>query len=661
MADETKNAINKDDKDSVIREKYRTEFFKDVDNRRSQHRKMNYHYLQYKGILWLNSVYGEDYCKTIGMQAFVPRTFMTIEAMRPHLSGRPLDIALKGGKSRKSRINAIKGAMMLKGEWYRSGADWQKADAEFYGLLLGTGFLLSYYADDWKKGPIYNGLDKDGKIVWKEGKIQKYKGMKLKSLNPWFVFPDYRARNDEDLDHYYVYSMWEFKKWKKYCKQNEFNTTGMVKGGHLEEFDSVRRRIDSIYGATNIDIKTRQDGILTSQPIEKEAMDTTGMIMVVERFSEDEYAVMSGANWTLNHKDVNPDPDKIINIKAIRDYRVPDEFDGIGEAEVIRWQQFEENKIHGLAYMSVLMSTVQRFGIIEDYLADPTEAGFSNPLKWIHLKHVTGGDISKAMVPLNTKSPNDVPWKFLEIVDNIRQEATGMNAYTGGAGKADAETLGEAGMMREAGMEVIQHKVYQIEERDLTDILKHWLVCIPQYADEEMDVYLNDKNDTDIKFLPWDRQFNEHLPTVSKISAKNGINGETTIEAVYKKMGYKEVIFASDLVGGYDVVFRTATAASDKVKMWKQYNALLDTLMNINNHLRIIGKPPVYDVEELGDEALRLFPDMVESPENYKLPPQPIMPALPQPGGEIPPEMANRGSPPAPETMPQPMAPAPQV
>lgn len=637
----------KDDQDYV--ERFKREFNRNVEHRRLQHRKNNFHYLQYKGILWLNSVYGEDYLKTIGLQVHVPRTFMTVEAIRPYLSGRPLDIKVKGS-TMKEFNNSKKAEHTLKGEWNRSGADWQKADAEFYALLFGTGFLLSKYTDERETQPLYDGVDDEGKITWKDGEFIRYQGMKARSLNPYFVFPDDSATSEDDWKNCYVYSIWDFDEWKEYCVGQGFKIDGMTAGGHLEEFDAIRRRIDTIYGAANYELVTRDNGTKTTNTLEIPQFITENKIMVVERFSKNEYAICSGATWTLNHRENNPDPDKIIPIQPLRDYRVPDEFDGIGEAEVMRWQQYEENKVHNLAYMATLMSTIQRYGIIEDDLVDPTEASFSNPLKWIRMKKTPTADINKSIQALGKSNSNDVPIKFLDVIDRIRQEATGVSSYITSSPSSEVNTLGEANIMKEAGLERIRQKIYQIEERDLAPVLKHWLACIAQYYTDEMDMLLNDGEDYMVRFVPYDRQFNTDVSTVAELSVNNGISGAQTIEAVYLQMGYKEVIFVSDIIGGYNIEIKTATGVGDRQTMIDQLNVLIKTWSEINATLGY----QAFDLVKAGEELGRQFPDAIKNIDEYiKPPPAPAgIPGMPPEAGGQPPApgaSAIPAIPPAPE------------
>lgn len=634
-------------KDTAVHvEKFRTDFMKDLEHRRSAHKKMNYHYLQYKGILWLNNVYGEEYLRSVGLQVFVPRSFATVESVRPYLSGRPLDIQVSSEQMQRKVKAAKKTEDFVKSAWQRAKANWAKADAEFYALLFGNGYLLSRYVDDYKTMPMYDGMEKNGSIKWKDGRFQRYRGMRLESLNPYNVIPDRDATGDHNWKRCYLYSIWDFDDWKDYCEMQGFSTEGMEKGGHLEEFDIVRRKIDTIYGATNVDLRTRDNGTLTSNvQIERSHMDMENKIMVVERFTEEEYSVCSGANWTNNYRCYNPDPDKIIPIKIIKDVHIPDEFDGMGEVEIIRWQQYEENKVHNLAYMATLMSTVQRYGIVESMLVDPTEASFTNPLKWIKMKNIPGVDINKAIVQLNQKSSNDVPLRFLEAISQIRQEVSGISTYITSSNNTDGtDTLGEANMMRMAGMERIKQKIYEIEERDLIPVLEHWIACIPQYYTEELDLLMNDGEDFYVKFLPFDREFNDNMETVVDISTKEGITGAQTLEEVYAQLGYRDTIFVSDLIGRFVFTLRTASAADDREKTLKQLTLALDALIKVNE----AAGYQAWDVVEFGAEILRQFPTAVKDVDTYRKPePQP-QPTQMNPGGgngNLPGPATNNGQP----------------
>ena len=172
--------------DKKLCNKFREEFLQDVEHRKVRHQMNNFHYLQYKGILKMNQVYGKNFLESTGLMANVPRTFMTIESIRPVLSGRPLDISAKA-HNKKEYDNRDKAEDILKGEWARSKADYAKADAEWDALLLGSGFLLWRYDEIIEKNTdLFDGYDEEGKIKYRKGDLEKYKGMRLIRLDPYY-------------------------------------------------------------------------------------------------------------------------------------------------------------------------------------------------------------------------------------------------------------------------------------------------------------------------------------------------------------------------------------------------------------------------------------------------------------------------------------------
>lgn len=118
-----------DNKKSLIQ----LEFEKDVEARREHWAKMSFHYLMYKGISLLNKTLDSKTIEDIGLNIHVPRTFMTIESVRPDLNN-PIDIVCKP-RNRKEREKAERASSLLRGEWLRSTSDYEKADAETDALV----------------------------------------------------------------------------------------------------------------------------------------------------------------------------------------------------------------------------------------------------------------------------------------------------------------------------------------------------------------------------------------------------------------------------------------------------------------------------------------------------------------------------------------------
>lgn len=625
---EESNSI-KDLTEEQFSEKFKNDFFADVEAKKQRHAIMNYSYLQYKGILALNTTYGREYTNTLGMQINVPRTFQAVETFRTNMIGRTMNITAT--PMNKSSVDAAKKAkIILKGEWERSKSDNPKMDAEWNAFVFGTGYLLSQYEDDRIDTEVAVGMDTDGTLLFEEDELIRYQGMRVKNLNPYHVFQDKDATtNDPNSDgtwgHCYLYSIWDYQRWVEICELNDFNMEGMEKGGYLEEFDYVRKQIDSLYTSFANSTgrqRTESGQIITAMASEQKA-DFKNKIMVVERFEDNAYAICSGPNWTINHRDTNPDPDKRIPIHPIRDIQIPGEFEGMGEPEIIRWQQYEENKIHNLSYMQVLKETVQRYGVVESYLVDPVDARSSNPLRPIRVKAIPGLTVNDAIQSLNQGKGTQYPKDFLADVKDTNQATTGTNDYMTGGNQSQADTLGEAELMKGTGNDKVLSKISQMEKRDLSPVFQHWLQCIPHYYTDELDLKLYDGGSVEkfAKFLPFVKKFNDHPETVARLATQEGVQGKT-LEEVYINAGYKDVVFADDIMQQVDITVKGSIAVADMNAMLTQFQKAVGIMQAANAFNMTIGRPPEWDISALTEEILTMFDRIIQDPENYKISPE---------------------------------------
>jgi hypothetical protein len=618
-------------KDRPLNMLYKEEFQKDMDYRvRNVHPKMNYHYLQYKGILAINQAYGKEYKENMGLQVNVPRTFMTVESIKPSLIGRSLDIDVDAD-TKAAEAYEKKAEYTLKGEWRRSKSDWAKADSMTDALIFGTGWLISRFIDD----EIEHTYERENgdKIETVSEMMTRYKGMKAFRLDPYHVFPDRNATTDMPYEsgswqRCWVYSLWDYDVWQGVCDEMGYNKEGMKKGGILQDFGAVRRTIDTLYTDIISPINTRQDNnqlVTPGQESAVEDLDTTNMIMVVECFEEERYSVFSGEDWTQNTMEDGVSRDHRIPVHVLRDYTVPGEFDGIGEPEVIRWQQFEENKIHNLSYMQVLTSTIQRYAVVEELLKDPTEARASNPFKPIRLKYRPGIAINQVIQPMNQGKGTQYPQQFLQDVKNIGQSATGITDFFIGANEATTDTATEANRLANATSERIRQKIYEMEERDLTRVLQYWLVNIPYLYDDDLDLKIHGEDDKFfVKFLPMDSSNDDDVSLIAEYSTELGLplvspEGEKvdTLTQLFKNGGYEDVVFIDEITNQFNITIKTASAEGDKIKTISELRQVLTELSAINQHNISVGLPPEFKVAELGRDLLKEFDDIIKNADDY--------------------------------------------
>jgi len=607
-------------KNFVDSTKDQTLFWQDVNYRfNSMHQKMNFHYLMYKGILALNQKHGDKYIKSLGLQVNVPRTFMTIEAIRSEFSGKALNIdAVSVGPKNKNSKAPNAARTILRGEFTRSRSNNTLIDSEYDALLFGSGFGLLRYIED--TAPVTEKYKAEHPYI--SGQLERYRGIKLHHLNPYHVFPDHRAKTTEvgnpgTWKHCWVYSMWDFEEWKKVCENNGYDTEGMEKGGLLQEFDMVRRQIDAIYSQQIQGVQTRQDsGEIVSQQVTMPTIDTTNMIMVVEKFTDNSYTVYSGNNWTVNHKGENTFVDQRIPVYQFKDYHVPDEFDGMGEPEVLRWQQYEENRIHNLAYMQVLMSTVKRYGVIEELMKDPTEASMSDPFKPIRMKNIPGADINKAIRVLDQGAVGVYPQQFLQEVKNIGQAATGISDFVIGGNKALTDTATEANRLAEATSSRIRAKIVQMENRDLIPCLEQWLINIPHLYGDAVEYLLQDGKETHVIFLPYERELNEDVNIVTDIVSTTGAQG-STIEEVYRSLGYDEVVFMTDILNRVNISINPVLGQAERTETIRQLREVLAEMFGANKENISTGRPPQFNTPKLVETILSQFPDIIQDPKEF--------------------------------------------
>lgn len=618
--------------------KKRDEFTKDLDARRPWHRVMNYHYLQYKGISLLNQQYSKEVLESLGMSINVPRTFMTIEAIRPDLE-RPMDIQAKW-RNPTEKDQAYRVQQMLKGEWKRGHADFEKAKAEFDALLYGTGYLLNYFELDEEITDVFKEWDKEGRAVYEKGKQKNYEGMKIEWLDPYYVIPDRKAKTYQPGKHnsprrIWVVSIWDIDEWKEECKKKGYKFDGVKSGGFTEELDVVRRQIDAIYTKLSNKQRTETGQLITQSMTDTPRESSEDMVGIVYEYTKHNVNIYAGEEFTVCYEGKNPFPKKEIPVYALKDYDIPGELEGVGEAEVLRWQQYEENKIHNLMYLQVIMNTVKRYGVVESLLEDPTQLRSSKILEPLKLKYMQGVKVGDAVQVLDMASANDVPLNVLNEVKTIGQMATGQTDYAIGANEGDAGTLGEANMMSEAGTKRVKQKIQQMEERGLQPILESWMSAIPTLYTDELDFLLNDGTNGSVKFLPFNRDMNKNAQLVATFAVKYGTMGVKTVEEVFQKIGYKDVVFVSDLLGGFDITIKTSLAFLDRNNMIRQYREAIATAQADNQGRIAMGTPPRWDTSKMTEDLLRQFSDIVDDVSDYELE-APQMPAQQVPATEVP-------------------------
>lgn len=651
------------------------------------HRIYDYAYLFYKSIVTLNNIYGERYLKSFGLQVSVPRTFMTVEAISSQMLNRKIEFAV-GGRNFRSSQNAHYQEKRLNGEWKRSKADKELRDAERNALIFGNGYLLNTFVDDVRdfhfvKEQTENPEGEEGADVdpagpedpedgapnavtsptkglteddWELRKTTIYKGMKPNSLNPYNVFTDPHATNDENRRYVYLYStpkvqdLIDFVVGKGWMTEEE--AKAKIQSNTVQRFDEIRDTLDVLYNQPLTPYTRGDHQVDTTATTPPTARQQNDMVGIVERFGRDGYEIrIDGSNETL-YKDYNVYPHKQIPIITFWDVKVPGEFRGMGEPEIIRYQQVEENKIHNLLLHATLMTIVQRYAIRGDLLEDEADLSFADPFKPLRLKQLPGNDITKAIMPMTQPDVKRSPFELMDLVKEIIQQSTGATDFVISASNAVTDTATESDNLVAASAARIRSKLVTLEE-GLVCLAEQWLACFPAFYDEDMDFQITGEKAW-YKYLPYDRAKANEDPTIkaetqAKLQYVNngaGVTGDT-VEQMYKYAGYTEVIFQSDLTGGFVAEVRITDLDSNLNETTENYLKVIKVMSEANAAAAATGDKRRFDVFKLSKDLIRNYPMIKnvdeyiqgEAPENMGLPkpPEPEQPAepMPLPEGEI--------------------------
>ena len=612
-----------------------------------KHKVWDYGYLNYKSVLTFNDLYGKDYLRAFGMRAFVPRTYQTVESIGSQLNGSKTEFVIKGATGPngfKDKVRAKYFQMMDNTEWKRGRAEKEKREAVKNALLFGNGYLLNVYIDDRETVHVVElpeekdtepkaaadeeeatevrtvNVNDPKSLNWVEKEMTRYRGMKIFSQNPYYIFPDPNAKGDrwrycyryvpgtvEELREFVVSKGW-------LTKEEAFDK---IKATGANHYDKVRDTIDTMFEQP-ITPYTRGDhqssNVVTQPSFSRE--ENGEFCALIERYEGDYFEVRLGDAKTVIYKDWNIYPHKEIPIIVVKDNPVPDEVCGIGEPELIRWQQVEENRLHNLLMDAVMMTVVQRFAINATLLEDPTDISFHNPFKPIRLKPLPGVSVAQAVMPLPQPEVKQSPFELLRSVKEIAQATSGASDFIVSSNESIADTATESNNLLAATTMRIKDKARFIQEESLPSIVRQWHACFYYFYDEEMDYEIIGE-DTFIRWLPFDRGEANNDPAMVKAAQENLDAIGDTLEDVYKNAGYKDVVFLSDVLdGSFNVEIRVTDVEADKQKTLEDFLRVAKVANETNAAAKESGETRRFNTFEIILEALKNITS-IDDPGKY--------------------------------------------
>lgn len=625
--EQTTNTVDIFERDWVLAERYW----------KRKHKVWDYGYLNYKCILTNTNALGTDYIRAFGLNVFVPLTYQAVQSIASQLNGSKTEFVVKSASGPNGFLDAKRAhyfQTMDNTEWKRSQAEIEKRMATFNALLFGIGYLDNKFEDDTEEvmivklpeeedtapesavdtiqeNPRTVDFSKPKELEWVPREVTRYRGVKLESLNPYYVFPDPNAKGDK-WRYCYRYitgtvdQIREFTIKKGWLTKEEafekITATGAT------QYDAIRNMIDTLFEAP-LTKYTRGDHTgatgVSSTPTDYSKDNQGDFCALIERQEPNFYEVRLGDAKTEIYKDWNIYPHKEITITPIKDNPTPDEICGTGEPELLRWQQIETNRLHNLLLDSVMMAVVQRYAINGSLLDDPTDASFHNPFRPIKLKALPGISVASAIMPLPQPEVKESPFRLLEQIKQIAQSTTGASDFIVSANESIADTATESNNLLAATTMRIKDKARYIQETALPRIIKQWHANFYYFYDEEMDFEVLGE-DSFIRWLPFDRKkANTDEAMVLAAREKLDAVGET-LEDVYKNAGYNDVVFLSDVMdGSFNVEVRVMDVEADKAKTLEDLLRVAKVGNEANTVAKENGETRRIDTFEIIIEALK--------------------------------------------------------
>lgn len=611
---------------------------------KEKHKIFDYSYLSYRSILAFNDIYGEDYLKAFGLNAYVPRTFQTVEGIKSAVFPRKTSFVIEGNDF-KSDLRANYMEIMDNAEWERSGAEVTKCEAEANAFIFGFGYLFNPYEhkvenydyakvkdndnpDEAEKGD-NEGLEQyDESIVWEKREKVVYSGVKPKSLDPYYVFPDPLATCDDDRAYTYVYTPIRVRDLKKFVIENGIMTKEeaeeLIKPGEVEYFDSVRNVVDSLYQLPITQFSRGDHQTVNQTPNTVERRDFQDMTAIIEKFENNCYEIRlaSDINNTL-YKDYNVYDHKEQPIITFFDNKIPGKYDAIGEPEVIRWQQISENKVHNAVLQALMVAVNQRYAINSAFLEDEEDIGFWSPYRPIRLKSIPGANISNAIMPMPQPDVKQSPFKLMELINDVIQKSTGASDFVVSTSESKTDTATESENLMQATGGRMKEKVRYMEEYSLKRLINQWHHIFYQFYSEEMDLLISGDNHY-FRYLPYSRiDYNEDPDMVKKTRDElsevlpNGVVGDT-VEELYINAGYKDVVYLSDLDGNFGIKVKVTDIENDKHKQIQEATNITKLMIEANKQAQVQGSNEQFDVFGFIKEAIELFP-FIKDVDDYTI------------------------------------------
>ena len=507
-------------------------------------------YLQFRSIANASIASSRD-VERWGMAIFVPVTFQVVMSIQAQLNGRPPQFRQSPLFVPKDRRISDAVSKLSIAEFKRSNAMRDFVTATQLSLIFGTAFLRSVYKNDVRDVDIVTNFSKGedgeedkGKMVIERKEKTFYQGWGLEVDHPLRVYlPNVREKDPQKWPFYIVRDIVDIDERKKYYEKNKKlayknNYLGLKPGGDLTDDMEVYDTVDPAF-ATSDQRYPGSVGDITNRgrplQIQTQTIDTKNKaerLRIFDQVKDRWTEVIAGR--VISHYP-NPRTSKKLPVVAMRDYTIEGCPWGMGEAQLIRYLQTEQNALHTFALDGTKYGTNGVFAVNSAMLKNPGDMSVY-PGKIFDMKNMPGVSIDSVIQSFNMPDVKGSVFKMLNINDQLIGRATGAGtAIIGGDPVNTGGSATESNNLKAAATTRVYERARAIEQENLVDVVNDMVEYMADFYNSPLIAKISDKDF--IKFVPGE---------------------ESDYDAADKAMditdGYGAIVYTSDLVQGFETI-----------------------------------------------------------------------------------------------------------
>lgn len=485
-----------------------------------------------------------------GMAIFVPVTFQVVMSIQAQLNGRPPQFRQSPLFVPKDRRISDAVSKLSVAEFKRSKAMREFVTATQLSLIFGTAFLRSVYKNDVRDVDVVTNFSKDedgeednGKMVIEKKEKNFYQGWGIEVDHPLRVYlPNVREKDPQKWPFYIVRDIVDVEERKKFYKKNKKlayknNYLGLKPGGDLTDDMAIYDTVDPAFATSDPRYPGSISDIAGNRPFQSQnkTIDTKNKaerLRIFDQVKDRWTEVIAGR--VISHYP-NPRTSKKLPVVAMRDYTIENCPWGMGEPQLIRYLQVEQNALHTFALDGTKYSTNGVFVVNSAMLKNPNDMSIY-PGKIFDMKNMPGVSIDSVIQSFNMPDVKGSVFKMLGINDQLIGRATGAGtAIIGGDPINTGGSATESNNLKAAATTRVYERARAIEQENLVDVVDDMREYMADFYSSPLIAKISD--DDFIKFVPGEESDYDSADKAMDIAG-----------------GYSAIIYTSDLVQGFETI-----------------------------------------------------------------------------------------------------------